>query len=251
MLVTACATPDQTTVEKSVTSNPGWSRSKSSLASAFHDPNVWGTLLAAALLQSTDLDHEISDQLREDTPLFGSTQEASDASFDFRDLTEMAYISTALLTPGPDTPGEWFSTKALLLGSEWLTVEMGQIGTSELKTITERERPNFEDKESFVSGHVSAASAQAQMAGLNVEYLPIDETSKLALNITINSFAALTAWARVEAGEHYASDVLAGWALGHFVSHIGQKFIDPGNQQVLVRPRSGPDETGIEVIIRF
>ena len=30
--------------------------------------------------------------------------------------------------------------------------------------------------------------------------------------------AAGTAWARIEAGEHYPSDVLVGYALGHFFS---------------------------------
>jgi len=34
------------------------------------------------------------------------------------------------------------------------------------------------------------------------------------------SFGAGTSWARVEAGMHYPSDVLAGAALGHFIAAV-------------------------------
>lgn len=239
-LAASCAVPGQ--------HGPGI---KHSVTQVIRDPNIWAPLLTAALLQVDDLDHKISDRLREDTPLFGSTQYASEASDNFRDLTEVAYISTALLTPGPPATGDWISNKAVLLGTESLIVGMAQMATSEIKSTTGRERPSNRDTKSFVSGHTSAASAQSQMAVMNVENLQMKANSKQALNFTFSSLAALTAWARVEAGEHYPSDVLAGWALGHFTSNIGREIIDPDHLQVVIRPRTTPDASGIELIIRF
>jgi hypothetical protein len=230
---------------------PGWDRLKQSSREALRDPNVWASLLGIVLLQIDNLDEEISDQLREDTPIFGSTSDARDASDDFRSLTELAYVSTALIVPGPETPGEWFSTKAKLLGTEYLTVKTTRGITSGLKSLTQRERPNESNDRSFPSGHATSASIQAQMANLNVEYLPIDDSPKKALNLTFDSFAVLTGWARVEAGEHYPADVLAGWALGHFMAHLARDFIDPEQQQLMVMPRTGNGAGGIQLVFRF
>lgn len=251
LLVSGCTTTNRPSLGEAVTTNPGWSKLKQSGKQAFRDPNVWATLLTAVLLQIDDLDQEISDQLSEDTPVFGSNQKASDGSDDFRSLTKIAYVSTALLVPGPEGAGEWFSTKARLLGSEWVTVETAQLFASEIKDLSQRERPNHRNNQSFPSSHVAVASTQAQMANLNVEYLTIGESSKQALNITFDSFSALTAWGRVEAGEHYPSDVLAGWALGHFMSYLARQFIDPDYQQMLIRPQMGNGVSGLELIFRF
>lgn len=89
------------------------------------------------------------------------------------------------------------------------------------------------------------------MANLNVDYLSIEPSSKQALALTFDGFAALTAWARVEAGMHYPADVLAGWAVGHFVAHLAQDFIDPDQQQVVVIPMSTNSGSGIQLVIRF
>ncbi|MCP4433668.1 MAG: hypothetical protein GY806_22040 [Gammaproteobacteria bacterium] len=99
VMVTGCASGSRHSLGGSTTASPDWARLKNASHQAFRDPNVWGTLLAAAVLQINNYDEELSDRLREDTPLFGSTKAASDASYDFRDSTELAYMTTALLTP--------------------------------------------------------------------------------------------------------------------------------------------------------
>ena len=38
-------------------------------------------------------------------------------------------------------------------------------------------------------------------------------------------------WARVEAGMHYPADVLAGWAVEHFVAYLAQDFNEYCQQQ--------------------
>jgi len=40
--------------------------------------------------------------------------------------------------------------------------------------------------------------------------------------------AADTGWARIEAGQHYASDVLVGFTLGHFAAEfVNNAFLEP------------------------
>ena len=117
LLVSGCTTTAKPVLGEAVTITPGWSRLKQSGSQAFRDPHVWAALLGAVLLQVDDLDKKLSDQLREHTPVFGSEQKANEASDDFESLTKLAYISTAILVPGPETTGAWFSSKAKLLGS--------------------------------------------------------------------------------------------------------------------------------------
>jgi len=62
--------------------------------------------------------------------------------------------------------------------------------------------------------------------------------------------ATATAWARVEAGKHYPSDVLAGAALAHFVTvFIHDAFLglpnDEGHLYIL------PAEDGVEVQLKW
>ncbi|MCK4709612.1 MAG: hypothetical protein KAU21_13415, partial [Gammaproteobacteria bacterium] len=159
IFVSACSTTQQPVLSDSMTLTPGWPAFKQSAKKAVSSPAVWGTLLAAALLQVGNLDKQLSDKLREDTPLFGSTENALKGSNDFRDLSSLAYLSSALLVPGPEDTGAWLSAKTKLTTSEWLTVKTTRYLTSGLKSITSRQRPNGLNDRSFPSGHASTASA--------------------------------------------------------------------------------------------
>lgn len=78
--------------------------------------------------------------------------------------------------------------------------------------------------------HDSRATVQAQFAITNTEYLPLQESTKIAMEPGFNSLAIGTAWARVEAGKHHPSDVLAGWSPGYLVSELTRVFL-VGDQQ--------------------
>lgn len=219
---------------------------------AIRDANVWAPLLGATLLQANDLDRQISDRAREDTPLFGSTQGALDASEDFRRLGEVALFSTALLAPAPETVGGWTATKAKLLGSEWLATEITGNLATRLKDYTQRERPNGEDDLSLPSYDATSAAIRAHLTNLNIEYLPVEESSKTLLSLSSSGIGALASWSRVESGKHYPSDVLLGWALGNFFGHLATEFIAPGRQQqILVMPQVFDDTTGVALFLRF
>lgn len=248
-LATGCASNGKSILGETTTVSPGWDRLKSAAVKAIKDPHVWAPLVAATALQINDYDTELSDHLREETPLFGSSQNASEMSDNLRDFTEVAYVSTALLVPTGDD--NWLLTKGKLIGAEFLTVEATSKVTSNLKGQFERERPNGSNRKSLPSGHAATSSIQASMAQINIEHLPISETSKDVLDYSVIGAAGLTGWARVEAGMHYPSDVLAGYALGRFLGHIAHSFIMPDQQQIMLAPVLTEDTVELQVFFSF
>ena len=90
--------------------------------------------------------------------------------------------------------------------------------TSGLKSAITRTRPDDDGKDSFPSGHSTRAFATATMASANLEGTPMPAGLRIGLDAGITTLAAGTAWARVEGGRHFPSDVLAGAAIGSFVS---------------------------------
>lgn len=225
----SCASTNGPALGDGITLSPGWAKFKQKLVQTVERPSFWVPLAAAAILQINDQDNRLTERLREDTPLFGSTQGALDASDDLRDLTQLGYVATAIAVPvNPDSG--WWNTKSKLLLGEWLGVKAARGITGTLKSITNRERPDGSNNRSFPSGHATTASSQARFAIINTEYLPLQESTNMAMDIGFNSLAIGTAWARVEAGKHHPSDVLAGWSLGYLVAEVSRVFIE-GDQQ--------------------
>ncbi len=115
----------------------------------------------------------------------------------------------------------------LLMGWEVLSINYGMMTT--VKNLTNRPRPyvynpdtptdvrtGTDSKESFYSGHVSTtASMSFFLATVLTDYHP---DMKTGLKITVWTLAAaypaITAYLRVEAGKHYPTDVIAGYAIG-------------------------------------
>jgi membrane-associated phospholipid phosphatase len=92
-------------------------------------------------------------------------------------------------------------------------------GTSNLlKGTIQRERPDGSDMASFPSGHSTRAFSYATFASRNLELVDLPEGARTGLRVGLFTLAGATAWARVEAGKHYPSDVLAGAALGRFMA---------------------------------
>ena len=236
----SCAAIDGPALGDSATLSPGWTKLKQTLIQTVKQPELWGSLAAAAALQIDDQDKNLSDQLREHTPIFGSTRRAIDASDDLRELTKISYIGTAIATP-VNSNASWSVTKAKLLFGEWAGVETTSAITGWLKETTDRERPDGSNNRSLPSGHTSKATAQAQFAILNTAYLPLHDDTRAAMNVGFNSLAIGTAWARVEAGKHYPSDVLAGWALGYFVAEMTGAFIEGNDLQQRLSAQISPE----------
>ena len=99
------------------------------------------------------------------------------------------------------------------LAAELTTDELTEV----LKTVTGRLRPNGIGHSSFPFGHASTAAVSGTLASDNIDSLNISQGSRLALEGLAAALTVGTAYARVEARQHFPSDVLAGAALGHFI----------------------------------
>ncbi len=218
----------------------------------YDDPNVWAPLAVAAALQINDLDEQISDNLSERTPVFGSNRAAAEASDDGLLYTDITVITSAILTPAPSNNIEdWTNSKLSLIGSQWLVYEGTRSATSFFKGNTNRERPNGRCCLSFPSGHTSQATIKADMTAMNVNRMDLSLAAKKSINTFTYSLAAITAYARVEAKAHYPADVLAGWSLAHLIGNVAEDYIDPNKTYVTIAPMMYDDYTGAFVIVNF
>jgi membrane-associated phospholipid phosphatase len=195
---------------------PSGARWKRATMNALTSRGTWVPLLGAGVVSIDDWDQEVSDWAVENTPVFGSTEKAVDASDDLKSLTTFAMVGTALAVPNGDGAWEWKPERLVL---EFGAVQLNNLVTSGLKSATGRERPDGSDNRSFPSGHSSQAWTRTTLACRNVDQIPsLSNGWRVTLKTSFRVIAAGTSWARVEGGKHYLSDVLFGAALGNFVA---------------------------------
>lgn len=173
---------------------------------------------AAAVLGPSGLGESLSDWATEHTPVFGSQKTAQNVG-DYLSWTLRAEtFATLIATPsGPDA-GAWWQAKAKGLGVEILAAGASAGTTELLKEVVDRTRPDEDDQRSFPSGHASAAFSLSTLSNRNLDSLELAPWLRTSLQVGNILMASSVAWARVEAGKHFPSDVLAGAALGHFLS---------------------------------
>jgi membrane-associated phospholipid phosphatase len=208
---------------------------------ALTDPYTWVPTAGAAVTGLTGLDHTISSWAVEETPLFGSPDNAEDASDYLRTATYAGMLASAVAVPEP-----WSATfKRILV--EHAAVVTTAATTNFLKGSTDRLRPDESDRQSFPSGHSSQAFTYAAMGSMNIETLPLQEPAQTGLHLGLTGVAAATAWARVEGGVHFPSDVLFGAALGNFIGHFLQEAFLGEQENLQVELYMGPDAGFLEV----
>lgn len=206
---------------------PSWQRIGRAAATAARDPQTWAPAAGAIVFSAADWDKALSDWAQEHHPVFGSQDAALKASDDLRDGAKYGAIATALLTPNGADATTAVSGKlkgmGLQLGAYFATESV----TTVFKRGVDRRRPNGANNRSFPSGHTSAAFAAGTLARRNVAVSGFDPMATRVLDVGFVSLGVGTSWARVEAGMHYPSDVLAGAALGHFIAAIvNDAFVD-------------------------
>lgn len=216
LLVSGCAAvPGQPPWGSRVDFRHGWDQLGRSSLAALKDPLTWGPAAGALAFSIGDLDREASDWARTERPLFdGDADSASD--FLLGGVSAL-YLGSALLTDSGHGD-QWQGNKLRGLGLG-LVANLTTTGlVYGLKKTTRRLRPDASDRESFPSGHSGLAATNATLFSTNLEALPLASPARTMLRGTGYTLAWGTAWARIEAGRHYPSDVLAGLALGNLVA---------------------------------
>lgn len=228
---------------------PSGSRWKQSTMQALKSRGTWVPLLGAAAVSIDDWDRHISEWAVENTPVFSSPDHAQEASDNLRTATAVAMVGTALAVPNGS--GAW-ETRPERIVLEVVTVGLNNGLTSGLKRLTDRERPDGVGDDSFPSGHSSQAFVQTELACLNVNGMRgLSEGWKIALKTSFRAMAWGTAWARVEGGRHYPSDVLFGAALGNFVAIFVHDAFLPADPKARITAVISRRELSFSVALSF
>jgi hypothetical protein len=220
---------------------------------AFFNANTLIPLASALVLGIDDFDERVSDWAVKHNPVFGSESNARDASDYLRAAIRTEAIITALATPSGDDPEQWMVSKAKGFGVELAAAGATSGATDLLKGATNRTRPDESSDRSFPSGHASGAFSYMTLANRNIDSIDMPRAVKTPLKIGNYLLASGVAWARVEGRRHYPSDVLAGAALGHFLTaFIHDAFMNlqqDGNIDIVAFPvKRG---AGIALAFRF
>ncbi len=221
---------------------------------AVSDPRTWAPAAGAALFAADRLDRRVSRWAREKTPVFGSEESAGKTSDLLAATAEASALVLTLASPSGQTEtGRLILTKAGELGLEAAAMGVNHLATSGLKGWTDRLRPDASDRLSFPSGHSSEAAAAANWGRLHAETLDVPVGVRTAAVSGLALLEAGTAWARVEAGKHYPSDVLAGAALGNFVASFFYHLFHAGRREGHAVPAVIPSAGGpsLGAVVRF
>jgi membrane-associated phospholipid phosphatase len=177
---------------------------------AAQSPWVWGPLAGAAVLQLDSWDEDVSEWARDETPVFGSASSAQDWSDGLRNASAAGYAVSVIATPS--------KARNAAVGVGAFAVTAGI--TEALKVATSRERPNGIDDKSLPSGHAANAAVFNTLTVHNLRGIDMNSRLRTTLEVGAGAVTVGTAWARVESGDHYPSDVLVGMALGNFVGAL-------------------------------
>ena len=209
------------------TTAPSTARTYQAAWDAATDSRTWIPAAASAGFLILNADEAVSDWAQEHTPIFQTTSRAQEKSDSLRTLAhrsmDLAILSNFYVYG--NTPQSW---KQVGLGYGAAISSTETAGG--LKALVDRDRPHpAPGSPSWPSQHATRAfaySASAResfgAAGLNN---PLTDSV-----ILMGDIAAIgCAWARIEAGAHYPSDVLAGAALGNFAAIFLQRVFTPAD----------------------
>ena len=207
-------------------------------------PATWLPAAGALALQIDDWDDNLATWATRHNPVFG-TESNADTAGDVLTvgLAASGVGSGYLLSRTEQNPAydELLADGSALGGSA--------LATLGLKGMVNRTRPDGSDRDSFPSGHSAVAVSGAVLTCQHLQHMNLTQTTRTVAQGSAILGASLAGWARVEAGEHYASDVLAGAALGNFLTHVAHDTLLPEqtNTQISINPTTTGWIVGLSV----
>lgn len=220
---------------------------------ALLNPHTLLPLAGAAVFAIDDFDEKASDWATRHAPIFGSEEDARQASNDLKTILAVETVVTALATPSGDETGPWVYAKLKGLAVEGGAIGLTQTLTGAMKSAVSRDRPNQENDNSFPSGHSSSAFAYATLSNRNLDSIDLPTGVRPVLQTGNVILAGGVAWARVEGRKHYPSDVLFGAALAHFLTaFIHDAFMNlPDQDRASLTAFPVEAGAGIQLAVRF
>lgn len=185
---------------------------------ALIDPQTFIPAAGALVFGLSKWDKNVSHWATGHTPIFGSTQNAANDALYFEIPLYTEVFITALATPSGGDSKDWIYSKLKGIAVEGAAELVTAGATSLLKDTTGRTRPNGSGNNSFPSGEASAAFSSVALSNRNLDSIELPQEVRIPLKVVNILLGSTVAWARVEAQAHYPSDVLAGAALGNFLS---------------------------------
>ena len=210
-----------------VTFSPGWERVGHAALKAAKDPFTWAPLAGTTVMQINNFDNKAAAWANRTTPVFGSRKAADRSSDWLRAASFASYVGFGLGAPvghGEDwahSKMRGFAVGATAIGATLATTEI-------FKSATARARPGGQNDRSFLSGHASVTAVSARLSYETLRYYETSPAARLAADSGFAGLTLLTGWARLEAGKHHPSDVLAGITLGNFIAvFTNEAFLHP------------------------
>lgn len=199
---------------------------------ALLDPQTFVPAAGALVFGLSQWDKKVSHWATGHTPIFGSIQNAeNDRLYLEIPLYAEAFV-TALATPGGGDSKDWVYSKLKGIAVEGAAELVTAGATSLLKDTTGRTRPNGSSNKSFPSGEASAAFSSVALSNRNLDSIELPQEVRIPLKVVNILLGSSVAWARVEAQAHFPSDVLAGAALGNFLSTtVHDSFLNLPNEK--------------------
>lgn len=189
-----------------------------SASNALLDPNTLIPFAGAAAFRINHLDKKFTRWASSNNPVFGSRTNASESSDLLLRVLEIETILTCLIKPAGNDIGSMIFSKAKDITVEYGAFKLTTVTTEFLKDEIHRTRPDGSDRRSFPSGHSSAAFSLKTLTNRNLDSTGLPGRIRIPLKVGNMLIASAVSWARLEGEKHYPSDVLAGAALGYFIS---------------------------------
>lgn len=215
---------------------------------ALRDPGTWVPAGMAGVIAVGGWDQEISDWAVENTPVFGSVENASSWTERLHAAGGIGMIATALAVRDDWHPWSLRGKTLVVEGAGAITsASLAEL----LKSATDRERPDGSDERSLPSGHATPAFAYAAATRRNLAAMQLGRGWRIGLTAGFETLAVGSAWSRVEAQKHYPTDVLVGAALGNYISLLLHDAFLGNSSAVVVTVNADPARPSFAVVISF